>query len=179
VPNIEIQSTSQPDLPILAAIDHAYQTAYVWQMDRTFESGQYGVNFHEIRLPRAVQVDYPRPLDYLKPVNMKQGLLLAAYLGGRPIAYIRLKEHLAPRTIWVTDMAVCEDLRRQGVGSALVLAAQDWTNEQGHKQVILEMQSKNFAAICLAQKLGYELCGYNDHYYANQDIALFFARNLR
>jgi hypothetical protein len=41
------------------------------------------------------------------------------------------------------------------------------------------MQPKNYPAICLAQKLGFDLCGYNDRYFANQDIALFFAKNLR
>jgi RimJ/RimL family protein N-acetyltransferase len=40
------------------------------------------------------------------------------------------------------------------------------------------MLSKNNAAIRLAQKLGYEFCGYNDHYYETQDIAIFFGRTL-
>ena len=29
------------------------------------------------------------------------------------------------------------------------------------------------------KKLGFELCGYNDHYFANHDIALFFSKWLR
>jgi RimJ/RimL family protein N-acetyltransferase len=41
------------------------------------------------------------------------------------------------------------------------------------------MQSKNHPAIQLAHKLGFEFCGYNDHYFSNQDIALFFSRPLR
>jgi hypothetical protein len=38
------------------------------------------------------------------------------------------------------------------------------------------MQSKNHPAMMLAQKYGYEFCGYNDRYYSNQDIALVFMR---
>jgi RimJ/RimL family protein N-acetyltransferase len=38
------------------------------------------------------------------------------------------------------------------------------------------LQSKNLPAIRLAQKFGYEFCGYNDQYYINQDVALFFAK---
>ena len=34
-------------------------------------------------------------------------------------------------------------------------------------------------AIRLAQKLGYDFCGYNDQYYPTQDVALFFGRALR
>jgi hypothetical protein len=41
------------------------------------------------------------------------------------------------------------------------------------------MQSKNQPAIRLAQKHGYEFCGYNDHYYMTQDVALFFAKALK
>jgi GNAT superfamily N-acetyltransferase len=179
VPNIEIHPASQSDLVLIAAIDHSYQTAYVWQMDRIFERGQFAITFREIRLPRMIQVDYPRPLDFLKAEESKQDMLMAAFLGGRVIAYIRLKEQVASRTIWATDMAVSHEFRRQGIGSALLFAVQDWAVERDQKRIILEMQSKNFPAICLAFKLGYEMSGYNDHYYANQDIALFFARNLR
>jgi ribosomal protein S18 acetylase RimI-like enzyme len=45
--------------------------------------------------------------------------------------------------------------------------------------MVLEMQPKNYPAIQLAQKLGFDFCGYNDRYYANRDIALFFAKGLR
>jgi hypothetical protein len=31
----------------------------------------------------------------------------------------------------------------------------------------------------MAQKLGFDLCGYNDRYYPNHDIALFFAKSIR
>jgi RimJ/RimL family protein N-acetyltransferase len=49
----------------------------------------------------------------------------------------------------------------------------------GSRRIVLEMQPKNYAAIHLAQKLGFDLCGYNDRYYANHDIALFFAKGVR
>ena len=57
-------------------------------------------------------------------------------------------------------------------------AAQTWASERDSNQLMLEMQSKNYPAICLANKLGYEFCGYSDRYYPNQDIALFFARRF-
>jgi ribosomal protein S18 acetylase RimI-like enzyme len=59
------------------------------------------------------------------------------------------------------------------------MAAQDWASARGDKRLIVEMQSKNDPAIRLVQKHGYEFCGYNDHYYMTQDVALFFARVLK
>jgi RimJ/RimL family protein N-acetyltransferase len=44
--------------------------------------------------------------------------------------------------------------------------------------MLLEMTSKNVPAIRLAQKLGFEFCGYNDAYYETQDIAIFFGRSI-
>jgi ribosomal protein S18 acetylase RimI-like enzyme len=65
------------------------------------------------------------------------------------------------------------------VASALLAEAQDWAAERSHRRLILEMQSKNYPGIRLAQKFGYEFCGYNDHYYLNQDVALFFAKIIK
>jgi GNAT superfamily N-acetyltransferase len=88
-------------------------------------------------------------------------------------------ENIAPLTAWVTDLVVIRRLRRQGIGSALLLSAQDWARGRGCFRLVLEMQPKNYPAICLAQKLGFDLCGYNDRYYTNHDIALFFAKSVR
>ena len=41
------------------------------------------------------------------------------------------------------------------------------------------MQSKNYPAISFAQKQGLAFCGYNDRYYASQDVALFFGMTLK
>jgi len=105
--------------------------------------------------------------------------VLVATVAQVPVGYINLSDQFASKAVWITDFAVREDSRRQGIGSALVLAAQEWGAEHGFRKAILEMQSKNHPAVQLARKLGYEFCGYNDHYFSNQDIALFFSRSLR
>jgi ribosomal-protein-alanine N-acetyltransferase len=79
----------------------------------------------------------------------------------------------------MTDLAVTRRTRRQGIGSALILAGQEWARHKRCHRMVLEMQPKNYPAICLVQKLGYDLCGYNDHYFPNRDIALFFSKALR
>jgi RimJ/RimL family protein N-acetyltransferase len=79
----------------------------------------------------------------------------------------------------VNDLVVAPEKRRQGVASALITAIQTWALEKSVKRLILEMQSKNQPCIRLAQKFGYEFCGYNDQYYPTQDVALFFGRALK
>jgi len=179
MPEIEIRPAVLADFTRLVSLEHSYQAPYVWQMDRSSEEGSVTVNFREIRLPRPVRVEYPHSPEKLVENWKTLSEMLVALMGGVQVGYIALKEQTVPNALWVTDLVVGEKNRRKGIGSALVLAAQEWAAQHSLRRIVIEMQSKNYPAIKLALKLGYEFCGYNDHYYANQDIALFFAGFLR
>lgn len=179
MPEVEIRPAVSADIPALCALDHHYHTNYVWQMERAFEDDHVSVTFREIRLPRSVRVDYPRFPRELQETWMNASEVILAAMGGVPVGYLVLTEQLSPATAWVRDLVVTEKERRKGIAAALLLSAQDWAIRRGYRRMILEMQSKNYPAIRLALKLGYEFSGYHDQYFANQDIALFFARYLR
>ncbi len=180
MPEVAIRPALSSDLPALVGISAAYQTSRVWQMDRNFDEGQFAVHFREIRLPRPVKVDYPRPQSQVFGDHwLDDQVFLLAVLGNEVAGYVRISEKLAPRTVWMKDLVVKEAARNQGIGTALIMASQDWGIERSHRRVTIEMQSKNYPAITLARKLGYDFNGYNDQYYLNQDIALFFTRGLR
>ncbi len=179
MPEIEIRPAIPNDLTVLSGIDRSYWTDHVWQMDRHIDSGQVRVNFREIRLPRVVQVEYPRPAELQGQDWLSGNRVLVAALAGEPVGYLCLSENFLRGVAWIFDLAVHPDLRRKGIATALLLAAQEWASERDFRSVICEMQSKNYPAIRLALKLGYEFCGYNEYYYENQDIALFFAYLLR
>lgn len=183
MPEIQIRPATAEDIPLLVALDHDYVSDYVWQMDvQQAEDGQLplvGVNFRQVRLPRSVKVDYPRTRSSFLETWMSRSGILVALLQDQPIGYCGLMLELTPQTVWMTDLAVMRRARRQGVGSALVLAGLEWSHQHGCQRLVLEMQPKNYPAICLAQKLGFDFCGYVDRYFSNQDIALFFGRTAR
>jgi ribosomal protein S18 acetylase RimI-like enzyme len=106
-----------------------------------------------------------------------KAMTLVATSAVQPIGYAALIEPPSSEA-WISDLVVVPRWRRQGVGRALLVAAQRWAAEQGHRRLFLETQSKNYPAIHLALKQGYTFCGYNDHYYSTQDIALFFVKGL-
>lgn len=138
-----------------------------------------GDAFHEVRLPRSVTVTYPRDPLALAEEWMKRGVLLVAEKGGKVVGYVSAEEDRVSGIARMTDLVVAPEARRQGVASALLSTIQAWALERGVGRILIEMQSKNYPCIRLAQKFGYEFCGYNDKYYPTQDVALFFGRAIK
>ena len=91
------------------------------------------------------------------------------------VGYIGVTEPRAG-VAWISDLAVAPAWRRKGVATSLLATVHTWCGERQNRRVFIEMQSKNYPAIALAQKNDYEFCGYNDRYYSNQDVMLVFAR---
>jgi ribosomal protein S18 acetylase RimI-like enzyme len=179
MPQIEIRPAVSPDIIELINLDHSCKTSYVWQMDRNINEGQFQITFREIRLPRPIQVPYPRLAETLADEwQLAAGLLVATH-NGKLVGYTKLNEVDEIHTVVIKDIVVDNALRRQGVGTTLILAVQNWAIQRNNRKLMFEMPSKNFPAIKLAFKLGFEFSGYNDSYYPNKDIALFFSRFLK
>jgi len=176
--NIHIRPAVATDLPHLMGLDHASASDYVWQLDLRKEKGQVLAGFREVRLPRPISVSYPRDPFALADEWTQRSVTFIAIAGDLPVGYACILEHSHATTAWVTDLVVDAESRRRGIGSALLNAAQDWASSRSDRDIFLEMPSKNYPAIRLALKFGFEFCGYNDHYYVTQDVALFFGRSL-
>lgn len=179
MPKVEIRPAIASDINILMNIEHGYTSDYVWQMDYRQEDKEINISFREVRLPRTAHVNYPKNYKDLSDTWTRHDVILIAEIVDDIIGYISLTQNKSLGTTWVTDLAVRKSHRRQGIGSALVIASQDWAKQNESRRLILEMQPKNYPSIQLAKKLGFELCGYNDHYFTNHDIALFFSKWLR
>ncbi len=178
MPEIEIRPALPADISALIELDHSFSTDHVWQMEflPEHEQSQINVNFRKVRLPRAVRVDYPRPPRALADDWPRLSGLLVAELEERPIGYTGLILDRITNSTWVSDLVVDKPLRRKGIGSALLLAAAEWAATKESHNLVLEMQPKNNPAFALAFKLGFEFCGYNDLYYADHEIGVFFRK---
>jgi GNAT superfamily N-acetyltransferase len=174
-----IRSAELPDLEFCLALDPSYSTESVWQMDWDGQDSRVAVTFHTVRLPRSMRVAYPRGRDQLIAGWKRCDGFFVACQSERIVGYAALMAHTAEGVAWISDLVVERTRRRQGVGAALLNAAGEWAKSRGLRRLLIEVQTKNYPAICFCEKLGLAFCGFNDHYYANQDIAIFFARNLR
>jgi ribosomal protein S18 acetylase RimI-like enzyme len=166
------------DLDVCLALDPSYSTESVWQMELGSE-GDVSVRFRTVRLPRSMRVAYPHNREQLVAGWKQCDGFVVAQRGGDLIGYAALRAHTAEALAWISDLVVQRAHRRQGVGLALLNEGARWAKSRGLRWLVIEAQTKNFPAICFCQKNGFSFCGFNDHYYPNQDIAIFFARNLR
>lgn len=174
---VQIRPAVSTDLPRLMAMDHTCKSEYVWQLDLRREPDQISTILREVRLPRPISVDYPRnPFALADEWQFKSAVLVA--IDAEALGYAVVTEQSRGTVAWVTDLVVTPERRRSGVGSALLTSVEDWAIQRGSRMLIFEAQAKNQPAIRMAQKFGLEYCGYNDHYYANHDVALFFGRSL-
>ena len=179
MPEIEVRSIRPDDIETLVEFEHGYYSEYVWQMslDITDETAQS--EFRRVRLPRRVFVPYPRKRTAVFDDFEQAEALLVADLNARSVGYIKVYAEAGSDVARVTDLVVTSSMRRQGIASGLLLAALDLVTYRQFHTLIFEMQSKNDPAIQLAAKLGFSFCGFRDHFYPNQELALFFSRYAR
>jgi len=191
MPEIHIRPADPADIPRLIELDHSYVSDSAWQMEvrKDLISGETGqdqiiINFRRVRLPRSVRCDYPRPVrSLIDDWPRLSGLLVASMdepqmLSPTVIGYTSLVIDRVVHAVWVADLVVDKPMRRKGIGSALLFAAADWSLAEDIHDLVLEMQPKNGPAISLAQKLGFEFCGYNDFYYPVEQTGIFFRKSF-
>src|SRR4030066_2459795 len=136
MPEIEIRPPTSADIPKLVEMDHDYMSDHVWQMEVQHESGQkpsdlrVEIIFRQLKLPRSVRVEYPRSPTELTNDWKDRSCLLVALLKGEVVGYTSMMLTIAPNTSWMTDLVILRRLRRQGIGSALILAGQDWARHK-------------------------------------------------
>jgi ribosomal protein S18 acetylase RimI-like enzyme len=170
------------DLQACLALDHSYRTDHVWQMDVQKENSLVGVAFRTMRLPRPVRVEYPRDAEALLADWHRRDCFLVATApqGDKApiVGYLTMAAHDWHKTGWVADLVVAPEHRRLGVATCLLQTGKEWARQAGLHRLTIETQTKNYPAIRFLERMGFAFCGYNDHYYAGRDIALFFALDL-
>lgn len=180
--NYVIRDALETDLDACLSLDASYSTDYVWKMNVNAEADSWNVRFQRERLPRTVEHTYPADADQLQfALHSDMGFLVAAdkenpelILGYLIVAYDAL--HSIGR---VQGLLVSRLYRQLGIGTRLLGVTRKWAAEQGASQLVIETRTKNYPAIVFLQNRGFTFCGFNDQYYRDQDIALFFGQGLR
>jgi ribosomal protein S18 acetylase RimI-like enzyme len=177
---LTIRDATDHDPDVCAKLDLTYDTDYVWQVDVRDEAGAIATSFRTVRLPRLMHATYPFNLAVLREaVDTQVMRLMIAEVAGEVCGYLMMRIDSGHSIGWITDIAVGRAWRRRRVGSTLLLAAYGRAQERRLYRLMVETQTKNYPGICFCQKNGLIFCGFNDRYYPNHDVALFFGQNIR
>ncbi len=176
---MNIRPAQARDLEACLAIDGAYETDYVWQMDTSRSNGAITVGFRTTRLPRRMRVASSVQRELLLE-HFEQGeCFLVAEDASGIYAYLDAAANRWSKVGWIYHLTVAPERRRRGIASLLLSTAIKWARTQDLRELMVEAPTKNYPASALFQKHGFAFCGFNDHYYPNRDIALFFGLSLR
>lgn len=177
--HILVRPAEEQDLPLCLLLDHSSSSDYVWQVEAREDQGALLYSFRMVRLPRSMPIITPHDSTVMETAIQSGECLLVAEVGEHIAGYVLIRPDHACGTAWVRQLVVDRPLRRQRVGSTLLHEAQQWARASNLARITVETQTKNHPAIAFCQRHGLTLCGFNDRYYPNQDIALFFTQSLR
>jgi ribosomal protein S18 acetylase RimI-like enzyme len=176
-----IRDGLETDIETCLGLDHRYESDFVWQMNVEESPGEWRIRFATQRLPRTLETTYPAHESHLRlALPPEQCFLVAAAKDtGETLGYLTLRPEPAHRTAWLQNVVVSMPYRRRRIGTRLVNVARQWAKERDLDQIMAEQRTQNYPGIAFCQALGFKFCGYNDHYFPNLDIAVFFSQTLR
>ena len=165
-----------PDIEYLSKIDHTVKTDKVWQMATMNSTDSMGTVFKETQLPRVMRLVYPRSPETLVTRWGDFNAVFVGCIDEAPVSYLSVSTIFSENLVWIKDLVVAQIYRRQGIATRMIQHAQQWGKDRNIKRISAEMSSKNYPAISLVKNLKFNFTGYNDNYFKNNDIALFFSR---
>jgi ribosomal protein S18 acetylase RimI-like enzyme len=179
MPEIDVRPGNMKDVESLNTFEHGYYSEYVWQMAMDFDAQGMQTGFRRVRLPRRVFVAYPRKRERIFSDLEETEAFLLAELDNRAVGYIKVYAEPDSQVLRVSDLVISAPMRRHGIASGLLLALMNLASSRDFINIVLEMQSKNDPAVCMATKMGFNYCGFRDNYFPNQELALFYSRYVR
>lgn len=176
---VHIRKARPADWKACANLDHSNLTDHAWRMQEREREGTITVTFRPIRLPRPVNVPYPRQGDDLVAGWQQCDLFLVAQEGKQTCGYVTARALPGHGLGWVQDLVVDRAWRRQGLGSKLLQEAASWARQQHLWRLIAEIQTNNYPGICFCRSQRLTFCGYHDRHWRTWDIAVLFGQTLR
>jgi ribosomal protein S18 acetylase RimI-like enzyme len=159
-------------------LDGSYETDRVWQVIQQQEGDDVMTRFRVAQLPRIMRVRYPGWSEALLAHQERGDLILVAAQATEVLGYIDQETQRDQDVAWLHHLVIAPAHRRHGIGTALLQRGMQHARQEGLTQLMAIVQSKNYPAISFFKKHGFIFCGYNERYYRNQDIGLYFGRGL-
>ena len=167
----------ESDVPRCLALDASYQTDYVWQMTVQDSGDEVQVNCRRQRLPRTLEARHDVDERQLLGALWHEScfVVIEDPAIDKLLGFVTMRVDANGRVAYLQDLVIDSLHRRRSLGARLAHVARRWAAEYRLRQIIFEIPTTNYPAIRFAQSQGFAFCGFNDHHFANREIALFFS----
>ncbi len=168
------------DIPYCLALDSDFQSEHVWQMTVQESGDDVQISCRKQRLPRHLDsrhVADPQQLEWTLRQNYCF-VVVQDQSSNHILGYASMWVDQSSQVAYLQNIVIDRPYRRRSLGSRLVHVARQWASEYRLRQILFEIPTTNFPCIMFARALGFSFCGFNDHHFANREIALFFSLSI-
>ena len=168
---------TEADIPRLAEIRPSFTSTTTLVVERIGAGIESGWRLIERPLSQPFDKGAAYDFDAGEQANVRRrlrrgdGLHLVVEQGGRLVGMLDATPQEWSGTVWVWNLMLDRDVRRQGIGRALFRRAEDWGRRLGYRALMFETQTHNVPACKFYAAMGCTLEGIRTMYYRNDDIA--------
>jgi ribosomal protein S18 acetylase RimI-like enzyme len=172
---MQIRLAVADDIRNLSEIDGTIEALQYLHVDRSGE----GANISWKIEPRPLRSKLIAPnhltgelISSLRHVigGIEDGIALLTEHDGQPVGLVLAQIRQETGTLEILDLRVDYDLRRQGIGSALLFEIIKAAREIELRAVSAHTLSNNFPIAAFLAKTGFELTGLDTHKHSNHDL---------
>lgn len=158
--------------------EHHVTSRHAYKQEIRHEENSSQFNFLRIRLPREVNLPYPRERETMVEHWRAADMVFVGTVEEHLLGYMVLDVHSLPKTVRVTDLVVLNDARCNGIATAMLAVCETWAQSNKYNRVLLDVPLRNDPMVRLVQKCGYAMSGFMQQYFPNQDPAVFFEKRI-
>ena len=177
VPDVVYRSLSLKEARKLSPISSDFRTNRVYVLGRAGDEDRvtWTLEEQEARNPISKAYDGGKVGDiissYGEDVRPENLHFLGAFVGGE-VAALAIWQLVAWNdTLWLMDIRTRDADRRRGLASGLLDWLKGVARDEKLRGILVETQTNNYGAVRFYRKRGFQLAGFNDHLYTNEDVA--------
>lgn len=177
-----VRDGTEDDISACLSLDSRYETNFVL---RVYLHGQeatgWEISLQRERLPRAVELSHSIHRAHLRDALEAEDCYLVAVNrdDDQVLGCLVMRPDPLHGFALIQGLVVSPHARRRQIGTRLIAASGIWAREHGVNRLMTELSTKNVPGIAFLESLGFTFCGFNDRYFSDENIAVFFNLPLK
>lgn len=176
---IEIGVSTIEEYPQIAAMDLSFESDYVWKTQMLEGLDSFESSFQRIRLPKTIRVSFQAYAPTALEMLIRQREVLSVRYEEKVIGYLRLEQDETVNRLILKTGGIMPEYRKKGIGAVLLNRVIEIASHNHLRSIVCMVQAKNDPAIRFLMSNGFVFSGYQEFFFRNMEIGLFFSKNVR